>query len=104
MKEACIVSAPAAERRALMEARDLGTWLYRYRMLMFCTQAQMAAEYGVGRSTYSEWERGTLPDADHMVALCAYHPEYAERLALMWRVERAVQDWHPKEGSTEAAE
>lgn len=95
--KAVIVSAPMAERRALMEAHDLATWLYRYRKIMFCTQSEMAAEYGVGRSTYSEWERGVLPDNKHMIALCAYHPEWADRLALMWRVESAVREWHNKE-------
>lgn len=90
--------------RSLAEAKDLGTWLYRYRMSMFMTQAQMAAEYGIGRSTLSEWERGTLPDVDHIVLLLAYHPEHADRLAMLWRQEHAARDGHPKEalGQSEA--
>lgn len=94
---AVISAAPGAVRRALDEAHDLNTWLYRYRMTLFMTQKEMAEEYGVARTTYASWEQGVLPRAEHMVALCAYHPEHSDRLALMWRVSRAVQDWQTKE-------
>lgn len=82
-------------RHLLSTARDLGTWLYRYRVMSFMTQREMSAEYGIPRSTYSMWELGeVLPTPDHMAALCGYHPEHQAELMLHYARQCSLRDAH----------
>lgn len=83
-------------KHLLSTSQDIGTWLYRYRIMNFMTQREMAAEYGIPRSTYSMWEIGeVLPSPDHMAALCGYHPDYQADIMLLYARQCSLRDAHP---------